>query len=62
MIGESQKENLLYRYFYTLIAQEFVKFLQVLIERGANPRATVDKLEFYRKLDEHKKHLLVLEE
>ena len=33
-----------------------------MVVHGADPHATVDKLEFYRKLDEHKKHLLVLHE
>ena len=33
-----------------------------MVENGANPHATVDKLEFYRKLDDHKKHLILLQE
>ena len=42
--------------------QPFIEFLKVMVVHGADPHATVDKLEFYRKLDEHKKHLLVLHE
>ena len=39
-----------------------MKFLQVLVEKGANPHATVEKLEFYRKLDVHKRHLTLIAE
>ena len=59
-LDPKQIERLETRYFHTLIAQEFVKFLQFMVEKGANPHATVDKLEFYRKLDDHKKHLILL--
>ena len=34
----------------------------MLIDSGADPHTTVQKLEFYRKLDEHKKHLIVMAE
>ena len=39
-----------------------MKFLQVLVEKGANPHANVEKLEFYRKLDVHKRHLTLIAE
>ena len=59
-IDEHQRELIEKKIFHTLLAQEFVKFLQFMVENGANPHATVDKLEFYRKLDDHKKHLILL--
>ena len=37
--------------------QEFIKLLDFLVSKGADPSAKVDKLEFYRKLDKHKQHL-----
>ena len=57
-----QKREQHIRYFHSLVAQPFVKFLQELVELGVNAHATVGKLEFYRKLDDHKKHLLLLGE
>lgn len=58
----TDRQDLQFKFFYTLVIQEFVKFLQILIDNGANPHAKVQKLEFYRKLDEHKQHLFKLEE
>lgn len=45
-----------------LVSQEFVKLLAIMKEYGADPHAKVDKLEFYRKLDAHKKQLIYVAE
>ena len=37
-------------------------FLKYLIQLGANPHAKVDKLQFYRELDAHKRQLVRMEE
>jgi len=34
----------------------------MFVAKGANPHAKVDRLEFYRLLDEHKKHLTLVSE
>jgi hypothetical protein len=44
-----------------LIYGPFIEFLKLLISRGADAKACVDKLEFYRELDEHKKHVVITE-
>lgn len=59
-LDATKKLELHKKFFHTLIAQPFVNFLVELIEQGVNPHARVEKLEFYRKLDEHKKHLVLL--
>ena len=53
----TKERELVYRFFYTLIIQPFVNFLKAIVDKGADPHATVQKLSFYRKLDEHMKHL-----
>ena len=45
------------KYFDELIVQPFIKLLEFLVKKGADPSAKVDKLEFYRKLDKHKQHI-----
>jgi hypothetical protein len=35
----------------------FIEFLKLIISKGADPLRKVDKTEFYRELDEHKKTL-----
>ena len=53
-------ENLMSKHFDLLIVEPFIALLKSLIEKGANPKATVDKLEFYRELDKHKQHLMLV--
>ena len=48
---------MIYGFFYELVIQPLVNLLKYIVEKGANPHATVQKLGFYRKLDDHMKHL-----
>jgi len=36
--------------------------LRIIIQKGADPHAKVDKIEFYRELDEHKRTLVLVGE
>ena len=56
LIGYEFK-NLKEQYFRELIVEPFIKLLEALVKKGADPQASVDKLEFYRELDKHKQHL-----
>ena len=53
-------EDMVNKCFDSLIVEPFIALLKCLVEKGANPKATVDKLEFYRELDKHKQHLLLV--
>jgi hypothetical protein len=44
------------------IIKPLIEFLDMLVSRGANPHAKVDRLEFYRELDEHKRQVLTINE
>jgi len=45
-----------------LITKPFIDFLQIIISKGSNPHQKVGKTKFYRELDEHKRHLLLVGE
>ena len=49
-------------FFIQLISEPMLRLINFLKDRGSDLHATVQKLYFYRKLDFHKKHLLVLHE
>jgi hypothetical protein len=49
-------------YIKSLVTVPFIELLKVLIEKGANPHAKVDKIEFYRELDEHKRTIALVGE
>lgn len=46
----------------TLILKPFIELLKILVGANADPHAKVDKLEFYRELDQHKQKLYLVEE
>lgn len=46
----------------SLVTVPFIEFLRTLILKGADPHAKVDKIEFYRELDEHKRTLALVGE
>jgi len=46
----------------TLILKPFIELLRILVKAKADPSAKVDKLEFYRELDQHKQKLYLVEE
>jgi hypothetical protein len=49
-------------YYDSLIVVPFIELLKSLVKIGADPKATVDKLEFYRELDKHKQHLMLVQD
>lgn len=53
-------QQLIKTYIKSLITVPFIDFLKVLIEKGADPHAKVDKIEFYRELDEHKRTIALV--
>ena len=55
-------QQLIKTYIKSLITVTFIDFLKVLIEKGADPHAKVDKIEFYRELDEHKRTIALVGE
>lgn len=46
----------------TLITEPFIALLKLIVNKGANPNTKVDKIEFYRDLDEHKRRLAMVGE
>ena len=50
-------QQLIKEHIKTLITLPFIEFLKLIISKGADPLRKVDKTEFYRELDEHKKTL-----
>ena len=50
------------QYLETLVTVPFIEFLKFLILKGADPYAKVDKVQFYRDLDELKIKLAIEEE
>ena len=40
----------------------FIELLKIMISKGANCHSKVDKTKFYRELDEHKRHLMTVNE
>jgi hypothetical protein len=50
------------KYFKDLITTPFIFLLRVLIQKGADPHAKVEKLEFYRELDQHKRQLTLVQD
>ena len=61
-ISEDRRKAIETQLFMQLISEPVLQMIKLLKDHGADVNATVQKLEFYRKLDEHKKHLLVLHE
>jgi hypothetical protein len=61
-IPEDKMQQLIKSYIKSLITVPFIEFLKVLIEKGADPHAKVDKIEFYRELDEHKRTITLVGE
>lgn len=61
-IPEDKMQQLIKSYIKSLITVPFIEFLKVLIEKGADPHAKVDKIEFYRELDEHKRTIALVGE
>ena len=59
---EENFEPLVNQILETLITEPFIALLKLLVNKGANPHAKVDKLEFYRELDEHKRRLAMVSE
>ena len=59
-IPELKLQELIKKYTYELFTQPFIEFLKILISKGADPHMKVGKLQFYRELDEHKRHLLTV--
>ena len=55
-------ERLKNSYYDSLIVVPFIELLKSLVKIGADPKATVDKLEFYRELDKHKQHLVLVQD
>ena len=55
-------QQLIKTYIKSLITVPLIDFLKVLIEKGADPHAKVDKIEFYRELDEHKRTIALVGE
>jgi len=46
----------------SLITEPFIALLKLLVLKGANPHAKVDKIEFYRELDQHRRHIAMVGE
>jgi hypothetical protein len=61
-IPHEKHEELIKQYIKQIFILPFIEFLQMFVAKGANPHAKVDRLEFYRLLDEHKKHLTLVSE
>ena len=59
-LNPEELQDMISKHFDSLIVEPFIALLKSLIEKGANPKATVDKLEFYRELDKHKQHLVLV--
>ena len=55
-------QELIKTYLKSLVTVPFIEFLRTLIIKGADPHAKVDKIEFYRELDEHKRTLALVGE
>lgn len=47
---------------YELFTIPFIDLLKTMIAKGANCHQKVDKTKFYRELDEHKRHLMTVNE
>ena len=45
-----------------LVTEPFIELLRLLVQKGADVHSRVDKLEFYRELDLHKRHIALLGE
>ena len=61
-IPEDKMQQLIKTYIKNLITVPLIAFLKTLIEKGADPHAKVDKIEFYRELDEHKRTIALVGE
>ena len=44
------------------MVQPFIKCLKLLVQKGADPHATVQKLKYYRELDEEKRKRALVKE
>jgi len=55
-------QELIETYIRSLVTVPLIDFLRIIIAKGANPHAKVDKIEFYRELDEHKKTVALVSE
>jgi hypothetical protein len=45
-----------------IVINPFIDLLRLMVQHGADPRAKVEKMEFYRELDKHKQKLTLVEE
>ncbi len=50
------------KFLDSLITDPFIFLLRLVVSKGANPQTKVDKTEFYRELDEHKRRLAMVGE
>ena len=55
-------QELIKTYTQTLVTLPLIEFLKTIIQKGANPHSKVDKIEFYRELDEHKRTIVLVGE
>ena len=61
-IPETKMQELIKNAVRNLFTTPFIDFLKFFVGKGADPHAKVDRLEFYRELDEHKRHMQVVGE
>lgn len=45
-----------------IVTNPLIELLRLMVSAGSDPLAKVDKLEFYRDLDQHKQKLFLVEE
>ena len=56
-VPEDKMNELITKYTEELITKPFIELLRILVSKGADPHAVVQKTAFYRELDEHKRHM-----
>jgi hypothetical protein len=61
-LHEDKVKPLVQKYLESLITEPFIALLNLLVLKGANPHAKVDKNEFYRELDLHKRRIAMVGE
>lgn len=61
-IPETKLQELMKTAVRDLFTLPFIAFLKQFVGKGADAHAKVDRLEFYRELDEHKRHMQVVGE
>ena len=55
--GKHSSESKISKLMDTLIVKPFIECLQLLVSKGANPNARVEKLKMHRVLDEKRAKL-----